>query len=173
VAIGALGGGLAAAIVILGTTVAPLSVHFSPQVYATLGGPRPFLATMFVQMLLFGALVGIGLVYRRRPEIHRPMMLLATIVIQSGSLGRFPHIGTLAGFPPLYVWGPLLLFGGLLFVLQWNEQNPESVVFDGLRRDGHGVLPVSGRGQHRALEPEGQCLRPMKTSASDYHFLVE
>jgi len=120
VAIGALGGGLAAAIVILGTTVAPLSVHFSPQVYATLGGPRPFLATMFVQMLLFGALVGIGLVYRRRPEIHRPMMLLATIVIQSGSLGRFPHIGTLAGFPPLYVWGPLLLFGGLLFVLQWG-----------------------------------------------------
>jgi len=71
-------------------------------------------------MLLFGALVGIGLVYRRRPEIHRPMMLLATIVIQSGSLGRFPHIGTLAGFPPLYVWGPLLLFGGLLFVLQWG-----------------------------------------------------
>ena len=54
--IGPLGGVLAAAIVILGTTVAPLSVQFSPQIYATLGGPRPFLATMFVQMLSFGNL---------------------------------------------------------------------------------------------------------------------
>jgi hypothetical protein len=113
------GGVLAAAMVILGTMVAPLSVHFSPQVYATLGGPRPFLATMFVQMLSFGTLVGIGLVYRRRPQIHRPMMLLGTIVIQSGALGRFPYIENLAAFPPLYVWGPVLLFGGLLFVLQW------------------------------------------------------
>jgi len=118
--IGPLGGVLAAAIVILGITVAPLSVQFSPQIYATLGGPRPFLATMFVQMLSFGTLVGIGLVYRRRPEIHRPMMLLATVVIQSGSLGRFPYIQNLAAFPPLYVWGPVLLFGGLLFVLQWG-----------------------------------------------------
>ena len=68
--IGPLEGVLAAAIVILGTTVAPLSVHFSPQVYSAMGGPRPFLAMMFVQMLSFGTLVGIGLVYRRRPEIH-------------------------------------------------------------------------------------------------------
>jgi hypothetical protein len=118
--IGPLGGVLAAAIVILGSTVAPLSVRFSPQIYASLGGPRPFLAMMFVQMLSFGTLVGIGVVYRRRPEIHRPMMLLATIVIQSGALGRFPYIENLAAFPPLYVWGPVLLFGGLLFALQWG-----------------------------------------------------
>jgi hypothetical protein len=118
--IGPLGGVLAAAIVILGAMVAPLSVRFSPQVYAALGGPRPFLATMFVQMLSFGTLVGIGLMYRRRPEIHRPMMLLATIVIQSGALGRFPYVQNLSALPPLYVWGPVLLFGGLLFVLQWG-----------------------------------------------------
>jgi hypothetical protein len=118
--IGPLGGVLASAIVILGSMVAPLSVHFSPQTYAALGGPRPFLATMFVQMLSFGTLVGIGLLHRRRPEIHRPMMLLATIVIQSGALGRFPYIQNLSAFPPLYVWGPVLLFGGLLFVLQWG-----------------------------------------------------
>jgi len=48
------------------------------------------------------------------------MMLLATIVIQSGVLGRFPYIQNLAAFPPLYVWGPVLLLGGLLFALQWG-----------------------------------------------------
>lgn len=119
-AIGPLGGVLAVAIVILGATVGPFSVRFSPQIYAAIGGPRPFLATMWVQMLSFGTLVGIGLVYRRRPEIHRPMMLLATLVIQSGSLGRFPHIEDLAASPPLYVWGPVLLLGGFLFLLQWG-----------------------------------------------------
>jgi hypothetical protein len=118
--IGPLGGVLAAAIVILGATVAPLSAHFSPQVYATMGGARAFLATMWIQMLSFGTFVGIGLVYRRRPEIHRPMMLLATITIQSGALGRCPYIENIAALPPLYVWGPVLLLGGLLFLLQWG-----------------------------------------------------
>src|SRR4029077_1150149 len=119
-ALSPLGRTLAGPVVILGATVASVSVHFSPQLYTELGGPKAFLAMMFVQMLSFGTLVGIGLVYRRRPEIHRPMMLLATIVIQSGSLGRFPYIENLTAFPPLYVWGPVLLFGGLLFFLQWG-----------------------------------------------------
>lgn len=118
--IGPLGGVLAGAIVILGTTVAPLSTHFSPQVYAGIGGARPFLAMMWIQMLSFGTLVGIGLVYRRRAEIHRPMMLLATIVIQTGALGRCPYIENIAALAPLYVWGPVLLLGGLLFLLQWG-----------------------------------------------------
>ena len=86
--IGPLGGVLAGAIVVFGTPAAALSVHFSPQIYGTLGGPRAFLATMLVQMLSFGTFVGLGLAYRRRPEVHRPMMLLATIVIQSGAFGN-------------------------------------------------------------------------------------
>jgi hypothetical protein len=118
--IGPLGGVLAGAIVILGATVAPLSVRFSPQIYSDLGGPKAFLATMFVQMLLFGTFVGLGLIYRRKPEIHRPMMLLATVVIQSGAFGRLPYVDNLAAYPPLYVWWPVLLFGALLFVLQWG-----------------------------------------------------
>jgi hypothetical protein len=116
--IGPLGGVLAAAVVILGSTVAALSAHFSPQVYAQLGGARSFLASMWIQMLSFGTLVGIGLVYRRRPEVHRPMMLLATLVIQAGALGRCPYIENIAALRPLYVWGPVLLLGGLLFLLQ-------------------------------------------------------
>jgi hypothetical protein len=117
--IGPAGGVLALAIVILGTVVAPLSVRFRPEIYLPFGGPRPFLATMFAEMILFGAFVGIALAYRRRPEIHRPMMLVATLAILSGSLGRFPYVEDLAARPPLYAWWPPLLFGGLLFLLQW------------------------------------------------------
>jgi len=118
--IGPVGTVLAPAIVILGMTVASLSVRFRPEIYGPFGGPRFFLATMLTQMLLFGTLVGVGLAYRRRAEIHRPMMLLAMIVILSGSLGRFPYIKELAVRSPLYAWVPVLLFGGLLFLLQWG-----------------------------------------------------
>jgi hypothetical protein len=122
--IGPVGAVVALAIVILGVTVAPLSVRFRPEIYRPFGGPRFFLATMLTQMLLFGTLVGTGLAYRRRAEIHRPMMLLATTVILSGSLGRFPYIDRIVTHPPLYAWWAVLLFGGLLFLLQWGMSRP-------------------------------------------------
>ena len=46
------------------------------------------------------------------------MMLLATLMIISGSLGRCPYIGKFAAMPPLYVLGPSLALGALLLVLQ-------------------------------------------------------
>ena len=117
--IGPAGAVLAALIVILGTTVAGLSAHFNQPLYVPFGGARLFLATMWSEMLSFGVLVAIGITYRYRMEIHRPMMLLATVMISSGALGRFPYTSDLAVRPPLYVHGPVLLFGALLFLLQW------------------------------------------------------
>jgi len=121
---GRVGAVLAPLIVVLGSTAAALSVHFRPEIYGPLGGPRSFLATMLIEMVSFGTLVAVGLAYRHRPEIHRPMMLLATIVILSGALGRFPYMEDLAFRSPLYVWGPVLLVGGLLFLLQWAMSRP-------------------------------------------------
>jgi hypothetical protein len=69
-------------------------------------------------MLSFGLFVGVAVIYRRRPEIHRPMMLLASLMIISGSLGRCPYIGQYAAMPPLYVLGPALVLGALLLILQ-------------------------------------------------------
>jgi hypothetical protein len=118
--LGPLGGVLAAAIVILGSSVALLSVHFSADLYAPFGGARFFLAIMLSEMVLFGTFVAIGIANRHRAEIHRPMMLLATLAIISGSLGRIPYVVNLAILPPLYVYWPALLFGGVLFLLQWG-----------------------------------------------------
>jgi hypothetical protein len=69
-------------------------------------------------MLGFGGFVALGMKYRRRMEIHRPMMLLATMFIISGSISRCPYIGNLAAIPPLYVYLPMLIFAGFLFLLQ-------------------------------------------------------
>ena len=75
---------------------------------------------MLGEMLSFGVLVGVAIIYRRRPEIHRPMMLLASLMIISGSLGRFPYIGQFAIMPPLYVLGPALALGAIFLILQWG-----------------------------------------------------
>ena len=118
--LGRVGAVLAPCIVILGTAGAVTSIHFRPEIYAPLGGPRFFLATMLMELAAFGAFVGIGLANRRRPEIHRPMMLLATIAMLSAALGRLPYVENLSQRPPLYVMGPPLLFGAFLLLLQWG-----------------------------------------------------
>jgi hypothetical protein len=118
--IGPAGAVLAAAIVILGSTVASLSVHFNPSLYQPFGGARFFLALMFGEMLTFGGLVATGMLYRRRAEIHRPMMLLATALITGAALGRVPYMADLLGtVAPLYQHNLTLSLGALLFLLHW------------------------------------------------------
>jgi hypothetical protein len=87
--------------------------------YQVLGGNRFFLATMLGEMFCFGALVGIAVMYRRRAEVHRPTMLLASLMVISASLGRTPYIEVLSIKPPLYVMGPPLILGALFFALHW------------------------------------------------------
>lgn len=118
--IGVAGAVLAGVMVIFGSTAAILSTRHNPELYQFLGGPRFFLATMLGEMLSFGTFVAIAVIYRRRAEIHRPMMLLASLMIISGSLGRCPYIENFAIMPPLYVLGPALVLGALFLVLQWG-----------------------------------------------------
>ena len=118
--LGVLGAVLAGAVVILGSTTAILSGRNNPDAYQILGGNRFFLATMLGEMLCFGTLVATAVIYRRRAEIHRPMMLLASLMVISASLGRSPYIQDFSIKPPLYVMGPPMALGALFLVLQWG-----------------------------------------------------
>ncbi len=118
IAIGPLGSLFGVAAAIFGLIAATYSAHFNPHASDGFGGARIFLSSMYAEMLLFGAFVALGYFYRRKPDAHRPMMLLATIILQSASLARLPYAGALA-VRPLYVWDLVLIFGALLFVLQW------------------------------------------------------
>ena len=118
--IGVAGAVLAGTMVILGSVTGTLSARHNPAAYQPLGGNRFFLATMLGEMLCFGTLVGIAVIYRHRAEIHRPMMLLASLMVISGSVGRIPYILEHAVRPPLYVMGPALVLGALFLVLHWG-----------------------------------------------------
>jgi len=108
---------LAGVMVPLGSVAAILSARNNPELYLPFGGRRFFMATMLGEMLSFGILVAVAIIYRRRAEIHRPMMLLASLMIISGALGRCPYIGQYGAMPPMYALGPALVLGALFLVL--------------------------------------------------------
>jgi hypothetical protein len=119
--LGRLGAGLAAIIVIAGLAAGSLSVHYNPALYDDFGGPRYFLAIMVSEMLTFGGLVAVAIAYRHRPEVHRPLMLLATLAAVGAAMARWPYVPWLRAIVHGNVWamvyGQALVLGAMLFVL--------------------------------------------------------
>jgi hypothetical protein len=101
------------------------------------GGPPPlaFLAVPIGTLTAFGVLVTLAISYRRSPEIHKRLMLLATIALIAPALARMRFIGS--GGPPVVIGGttlyvvlcmaydrwvhsrihPVFLWGGVLLIL--------------------------------------------------------
>jgi len=131
--LGVAGAFLAAAIIIIGPVVAVHAVqrrHHPPGV-----NPLMFMAVPFGDIVVFGTLVGAALLYRRRPELHKRLMLVGTIAILPPGVARWPlqflPKGPLFffGFPDLVLLGcitydyaktrrlnPAFAWGGLLLI---------------------------------------------------------
>jgi hypothetical protein len=123
-AVGKAGALLAAVIVVLGLEVALESARIDPsRIFVWSLTYEEFMAVPLVSILIFAGFVATGILNRRRPEIHRPMMLLATLTVISAATDRIPAL--LALFEQT-VWGttfgpffPPLLCGALLLVIKW------------------------------------------------------
>jgi len=103
-ALGRIGAVLAACIVVLGLRLPIQTTRFEPDVMLWGLDRRHFMAIPMISILLFGAFVAVGVWQRRRPEIHRPMMLLATLSIITAATDR------ITGLPDLFaasMWGRL------------------------------------------------------------------
>lgn len=121
ISLGKVGAALAGVIVILGLAIAPLSVHFNPASYADVGGARYFLALILPEPVTFGVLVAVALIYRSRPGVHRPMMLLATLALMTGPLDRVPYwdalVHLLNGSIAVAMFGQMLVVGAIFLVV--------------------------------------------------------
>ncbi len=61
-------------------------------------------------MVVFGTLAGAGLLYRRRPEIHKRLMVLATLSILTAAIARIPlHFIQTHGLPAIFGLTDLLV----------------------------------------------------------------
>lgn len=96
--LGILGGLIATVMVVVGVTTAIIRAK---QGAAPPGvPPLAFLTVPLVDMLVFPILVGAGFYFRRRPDVHKRLMLLATISILAAAVARLPFV--LSGGPPVF-----------------------------------------------------------------------
>ena len=99
--LGIAGAVIAALMVAVGLLTA---VTRAKQGAAPPGGPPSlvFLAVPFVDMLIFPTLVSAGFYFRRRPDVHKRLMLLATISILAAAIARLPLGTLLQAGPPAF-----------------------------------------------------------------------
>lgn len=107
-------------IAVTGPLVATRSIRVNPSAEVFDWPMRPFLLIMYAEIALFVAFVAIGVLNRKRPRIHRPMMLMASLSIISGATGRIPLVGSIfGGHHWMGIFGPIVALGALLLVARW------------------------------------------------------
>ena len=99
--LGILGACLAALVVIVGVLTA-----LNAGVRGATPGPPAlqFMIVPLVDMLIFAVLIGLALYYRRKPQVHKRLMLLAGINLLTPAIARIPLSFVTNG-------GPLAFFG--------------------------------------------------------------
>ena len=94
--------------------------------------PRAFLAVPIFDMLLFAPLVTAGVYFRRRPEMHKRLMLLATVSLMAAAAARLP--GALPTAGPLFYFAvvDLLVLLGVLYDLATRRRVHPAYIWGGL-----------------------------------------
>jgi hypothetical protein len=118
--LGWLGAALAVAMTVVGFATAIVMRRFDMKFEpADVAGPAAFLIVPFWDVTCFSVFFWLAVTWRKKPELHRRLMLIATCVLTSAAWGRMPN-PTLA-----YVWfysgvDALILLGVLrdLFVMK-------------------------------------------------------
>ncbi|MDQ2921316.1 MAG: hypothetical protein M3R52_06875 [Acidobacteriota bacterium] len=114
--LGIVGGVIAALMVLVGVSTAIIRAKQG----ATLpGGPSSliFLVVPLGDMLVFPILVGAGFYFRRRPDVHKRLMLLATISILGAAIARLPFAILQAGPPAFFGLTDVFVVACLLYDL--------------------------------------------------------
>ena len=111
--------GIAALIVVTGPLVATRSLQVDPSQVVFDWPSAQFLLVMYTEIALFAAFVTIGVLNRKRPRIHRPMMLMASLAIVSGATARIAQVNSIFG---VHLWmalfAPVVTLGVLLLVVR-------------------------------------------------------
>ena len=122
--------GVAAAMVVAGTTLGIASAKngFTPP-----GGPPPlvFLALPIADMIVFPTLVGLGFYFRRKSEIHKRLMLLATLSILTPAIARIPIVAPY-GIPAFLAITDLFIISALVYDRVRNGRIHPAFLWGGL-----------------------------------------
>jgi uncharacterized membrane protein len=111
--VGIAGGVLAIAVAATGVAAAIRSVRLGRAPAG--GSPSAFLAIPLGDIFVFSVLVAAALYFRRRPELHKRLMLIGTIAILPAAIARWPW-PLIAHQPPrFFLVTDLLLIGCIAY----------------------------------------------------------
>jgi hypothetical protein len=102
--------GLYAVIVPIGVIAALLQIHYADPGSFPPFGPYRFLTLPLTEIANFTFFVGVAFLFRRRPEMHRPFMMMGTLSAAEAGIGRIGSIRNIfyqasnAAFFPTF-WG--------------------------------------------------------------------
>ncbi|HTS13197.1 MAG TPA: hypothetical protein VMH00_13860 [Candidatus Limnocylindrales bacterium] len=109
---GWIGAGLAATMVLVGVSTAIVMGRFH-LIYPQPGAPpvKPFLIVPLFDMVCFSTFFSLAILWRKKSEFHRRLILIATCGITSAAFGRFPP--AILPRPWFYVGVDLLILLGV------------------------------------------------------------
>ena len=88
--LGWFGAALAALMVVLGCVVSVVMGRFDAMV---MKAPDPsFLSVTFWDMFAFGTLVGLAILWRGKPDVHRRLLVVGTCCLLDAGFGRFQYV---------------------------------------------------------------------------------
>jgi hypothetical protein len=115
--LGWFGVALGVLIPVLGVSTAITMARFNTlNLHAT--GVGPFLAIQFNDMICFSVSFALAIYWRKRPEFHRRMILIASCVLTAAAFSRFPFLP----FTMSYVCVDLLVLLGVVRDLIVNRR---------------------------------------------------
>lgn len=112
---------IGATIACTGTLVAIRSVQVTPVDFRFFNMEyRRFLLVMLTEIALYTTFVTTGFLARKRPKIHRPMMLMASLAILAGATARIPWCWAVFGQDGwVGLFGPVFFLGVVLLLVRF------------------------------------------------------
>ncbi len=98
--LGILGGVIATLMILIGVSTAVIRASQGATPLPDIS-PLSFLVIPLGDMFVFASLIGVGFYFRRRPDVHKRLMMLATISILAAAIARLPFAIMQAG-PPVF-----------------------------------------------------------------------
>lgn len=114
--LGILGGVIAGLMILIGPTTAVIRASQGATPVPGVS-PLSFLVIPLGDMFVFAILVSAGFYYRRRPDVHKRLMLLATISILAAAIARLPFAIMQAGPPAFFGLTDVFVVACLLYDL--------------------------------------------------------
>jgi hypothetical protein len=99
--LGILGGVIAALMIVIGAATAVIRASQGATPVPGIS-PLSFLVVPLGDISVFAILVAAGFYYRRRPDVHKRLMMLATISILAAAIARLPFAIMQAGPPAFF-----------------------------------------------------------------------